>query len=38
VVTIFSRAYLDLPTEKNASFVRVVGEVIDPGMYRVNPG
>jgi protein involved in polysaccharide export with SLBB domain len=38
VVTIFSRADLDLPTEKHASFVRVGGEVNAPGVYRVNPG
>jgi polysaccharide export outer membrane protein len=38
VVTIFSRADLDLPTEKHASFIRVGGEVNAPGVYRVNPG
>jgi protein involved in polysaccharide export with SLBB domain len=38
VVTIFSRADLELPTEKHASFVRVGGEVNAPGVYRVNPG
>ncbi len=38
VVTIFSRADLDLPMEKHASFVRVGGEVNAPGVYRVNPG
>jgi polysaccharide export outer membrane protein len=38
VVTVFSRADLDLPTEKHASFVRVGGEVNAPGVYRVNPG
>jgi polysaccharide export outer membrane protein len=38
VVTIFSRADLDLPTEKHASFVRVGGEVNAPGVYRVSPG
>jgi polysaccharide biosynthesis/export protein len=38
VVTIFSRADLDLPIEKHASFVRVGGEVNAPGVYRVNPG
>jgi polysaccharide biosynthesis/export protein len=38
VVTIFSRADLDLPLEKHASFVRVGGEVNAPGLYRVNPG
>ena len=37
VVTIFSRADLDLPIEKHASFVRVGGEVNAPGVYRVNP-
>ncbi|MGC1462836.1 MAG: SLBB domain-containing protein [Terracidiphilus sp.] len=38
VVTIFSRADLELPLEKHESFVRVVGEVEAPGVYRVNPG
>ena len=38
MVTIFSRADLDLPIEKHASFVRVGGEVNAPGVYRVNPG
>jgi protein involved in polysaccharide export with SLBB domain len=38
VVTIFSRADLELPIEKRASFVRVGGEVNAPGMYRVIPG
>jgi protein involved in polysaccharide export with SLBB domain len=38
VVTIFSRADLDLPIEKHASFVRVGGEVNAPGVYRVSPG
>jgi protein involved in polysaccharide export with SLBB domain len=38
VVTIFSRADLELPMEKHASFVRVGGEVNAPGVYRVNPG
>jgi protein involved in polysaccharide export with SLBB domain len=38
VVTIFSRADLDLPMEKHAAFVRVGGEVNAPGVYRVNPG
>jgi protein involved in polysaccharide export with SLBB domain len=38
VVTIFSRADLELPIEKHASFVRVGGEVNAPGVYRVNPG
>jgi polysaccharide export outer membrane protein len=37
VVTIFSRADLDLPIEKHASFVRVGGEVNAPGVYRVSP-
>jgi polysaccharide biosynthesis/export protein len=37
VITIFSRADLDLPIEKHASFVRVGGEVNAPGVYRVNP-
>jgi polysaccharide biosynthesis/export protein len=38
VVTIFSRADLELPMEKHATFVRVGGEVNAPGIYRVNPG
>jgi protein involved in polysaccharide export with SLBB domain len=38
VVTIFSRADLELPMEKHASFVQVGGEVNAPGVYRVNPG
>jgi polysaccharide biosynthesis/export protein len=38
VVTIFSRADLELPLEKHESFVRVAGEVEAPGVYRVNPG
>jgi len=38
VVTIFSRADLELPMDKHASFVRVGGEVNAPGIYRVNPG
>jgi protein involved in polysaccharide export with SLBB domain len=38
VVTIFSRADLDLPMEKHSFFVRVGGEVNAPGVYRVNPG
>ena len=38
VVTVFSRADLELPMEKHASFVRVGGEVNAPGVYRVNPG
>ena len=38
VVVIFSRADLELPMEKHASFVRVGGEVNAPGVYRVNPG
>ena len=38
VVTIFSRADLDLPMEKHSSFVRLGGEVNAPGVYRVNPG
>ena len=37
VVTIFSRADIDLPMEKHASFIRVGGEVNAPGVYRVNP-
>jgi polysaccharide export outer membrane protein len=38
VVTIFSRADLELPIEKHSSFIRVGGEVNVPGVYRVNPG
>jgi polysaccharide biosynthesis/export protein len=38
VITIFSRADLELPMEKHALFVRVGGEVNAPGVYRVNPG
>jgi polysaccharide export outer membrane protein len=38
VVTVFSRADLELPMEKHSSFVRVGGEVNAPGVYRVNPG
>ena len=38
IVTIFSRADLELPMEKHAAFVRVGGEVNAPGVYRVNPG
>jgi polysaccharide export outer membrane protein len=38
VVTIFSRADLELPVEKHSSFIRVGGEVGAPGVYRVNPG
>jgi protein involved in polysaccharide export with SLBB domain len=38
VVTIFSRADLELPMDKHALFVRVSGEVNAPGVYRVNPG
>jgi polysaccharide biosynthesis/export protein len=38
VVSIFSRADLELPMEKHTSFVRVGGEVNAPGVYRVNPG
>jgi len=38
VITIFSRADLELPMEKHSSFIRVGGEVNAPGVYRVNPG
>jgi protein involved in polysaccharide export with SLBB domain len=38
VVTIFSRADLELPMAKHAYFVRVSGEVNAPGVYRVEPG
>jgi len=37
VITVFSRADLELPMEKHASLVRVGGEVNAPGIYRVNP-
>ncbi len=37
VVSVFSRADLELPMEKHASFVRVGGEVNAPGVYRVKP-
>ena len=37
VITIFSRADIELPMEKHASFVRVGGEVNAPGVYRVVP-
>jgi protein involved in polysaccharide export with SLBB domain len=38
VVTIFSRADLELPMDKHASFVRIGGEVNAPGVYRVSSG
>jgi protein involved in polysaccharide export with SLBB domain len=38
VITIFSRADLELPMEKHATFVQVGGEVNAPGVYRVNSG
>jgi protein involved in polysaccharide export with SLBB domain len=38
VITIFSRKDLPLPMEKQATFVRIGGEVNAPGVYRVNPG
>ena len=38
VVTIFSRADIELPMEKHTTFVRVGGEVNAPGVYRVAPG
>jgi polysaccharide export outer membrane protein len=38
IITIFSRADLDLPMEKHATFVRVGGEVNAPGIYRVSAG
>lgn len=38
VVTIFSRADLELPVEKHSSFIRVSGEVNAPGVYRINAG
>ena len=38
VITIFSRSDLPLPVDKQATFVRVSGEVNAPGVYRVEPG
>jgi len=38
IVTIFSRADLELPMEKHASFVRLDGEINAPGVYRIDPG
>ena len=38
VVTIFSRADLELPMDKHATFVRIGGEVNAPGVYRVSSG
>jgi protein involved in polysaccharide export with SLBB domain len=38
VITIFSRSDLPLPMSKQATFVRVSGEVNAPGVYRVEPG
>jgi protein involved in polysaccharide export with SLBB domain len=38
VVTIFSRADLELPMEKHSTLIQVGGEVNAPGVYRVNPG
>ncbi len=38
VVTIFSRADLELPMEKHSTFVKIGGEVNAPGIYRVKPG
>jgi protein involved in polysaccharide export with SLBB domain len=38
VVTIFSRADLELPMDKHELFIRVSGEVNAPGVYRVNSG
>jgi len=38
VVTIFSRADLELPIEKHSTFIRLGGEVNAPGVYRVRPG
>jgi protein involved in polysaccharide export with SLBB domain len=38
VVTIFSRADIELPMGKHAVFVRVGGELNAPGVYRVDPG
>jgi len=38
VITIFSRSDLPLPMNKQATFVRVSGEVNAPGVYRVEPG
>lgn len=38
VVTIFSRADLELPIEKHSTFIQVGGEVNAPGVYRVHSG
>jgi protein involved in polysaccharide export with SLBB domain len=38
VVTIFSRKDIPLPQDKHAAFVRIGGEVLAPGVYRVEPG
>jgi polysaccharide biosynthesis/export protein len=38
VVTIFSRASLELPIDEHASFVRLSGEVDAPGIYRIKSG
>ena len=38
VVTIFSRADLELPVAKQAKFVKIAGEVNAPGIYRMNAG
>jgi protein involved in polysaccharide export with SLBB domain len=37
VVTIFSQKDIPLPEDQHAIFVRVVGEVKAPGVYRVKP-
>jgi protein involved in polysaccharide export with SLBB domain len=38
ILTIFSRANLELPMDKHSAFVRLSGEVKAPGIYRVEPG
>jgi polysaccharide biosynthesis/export protein len=38
VVTVFSEKDTPLATDKHAAFVRVTGEVIAPGIYRISPG
>jgi polysaccharide export outer membrane protein len=38
VLTVFSRRDIPLPVSEHATFVRVGGEVVAPGIYRVNSG
>lgn len=38
VVSIFSRADIELPMDKHSTFVRIGGEVNAPGIYRMNSG